>query len=121
MTAPFRAPFWLGVIVAVVMHRKNGWWLDEPRAAWQMVFVLTVGALGVSRLVAMQLRWVRSLELWVGFMIASTTILMVHVDANLFPIVILFGGAVSVAAVSVGCLIGFLLSKDEPFVRRQRQ
>ena len=98
-----RPPFWLGLAIAVGMHLKNGWWLDASSSVWQMVYVLSAVGFTLSIASKDRTRLDRAIEMWVGFLLASTTILMAVLGGgNLFPIVIGVGATMSAAAVVTG-------------------
>jgi hypothetical protein len=96
----------IGFSIAVVMHLKNGWWLDASWRIREMLIVLGIAAVIVSVWKAREPAYKRAGALWVGFMVGVALILVVSGGSTLFPIVLVVAAGFSALAVLPGGLVG---------------
>lgn len=99
----------LGGAIAVVLHLKNGWWLDAGDRIVEMLIVLGLAAVivGLWR-DGKTPAYLRVAGLWVGFVIASSLVLFTIGPGNIFPIVLIGIAVLSFGAVLAGAIIGVL-------------
>jgi uncharacterized membrane protein len=85
---------------------SGGWWLDAAERVYMTLTLLTITTF--TAIVFWRSTSPRDLALtvWVGFVIASATILMAIGPGTIFPIVIIVGAVMSGFAIAVGAGAG---------------
>jgi hypothetical protein len=94
-----------GFVVAVVLQRLTGWWLNSGigiAATLGGVFVLSV----IAALVRSGGRRARLTWLWAGVNVGLTIALVLSGPGTIWPIVMVVGAALTGATVMIGGLIG---------------
>ena len=102
----------LGGAIAIILHLKNGWWLDAGDRLAEMLI-----ALGVAAVIVGLWRhdktpaYLRVAELWVAFVITSSLVLFTIGPGSIFPIVLIAIIVLSLVAVLGGAIVGTLRDK----------
>ena len=99
----------LGGAIAILLHLKNGWWLDAGDRVAQMLITLGVAAVIVGMWKhGTAPAYLRVAQLWIGFVLTSSLILFTIGPGSIFPIVLIGIVLLSLGAVLGGALIGTL-------------
>jgi hypothetical protein len=102
--------FIVGLLVTRALYIANGWWLDSGREVLRTSLVLA--ALGAFVAIWRFGRpWLRAAGVWAGALLEMTMLLVLMGPGTIWPIVLVFAGGISAAAVFGGAWTGMTLSK----------